>query len=448
MFAEIEKIASSDAERPCVLFERTECSYRQMSESGEALARELRSADPGPFVLRAEGPFSVISGLVASYRSERSVALVAGCSTDAGIQSVGEQVGASAVASTSAAAAEPRWNVRGLTEGAPLEGPGSGVIIFTSGTSGPPKPVLHSWESLFSAIHRSPRVSRKSWLLAYGATRFAGLQVVAQALGTGGAIAVPSDPSPASVVALLARRQVDFASGTPSFWRMLIRNSSAEDIRDVSLRQITLGGEVVDQSVLDELKSCFPGAQITQVYASTEMGACFSVHDGLEGFPATFVEEGLQSSRLRVSPEGELLIQSARSMVGYLRADRDEGEWFPSGDLVERRGDRYIFVGRKSDSINVGGRKVFPLEVENVIRAVDDVADVCVAGLPSSILGEVVGAEVVLRDGVDREQATQAIRDRCQAQLPKYKVPASLQFVDELPISDGGKRMRGVEAEI
>lgn len=447
MFAEIDKVASSDAERACILFERSECSYRRMSGSGDALARELRSAVPGPFVLRAEGPFSVISGLVASHRSGRPVALAAGCSSDAAIQSVVEEVGATAVVSRSGTVAEFRWNVREIAERRSLQDRRSGVIVFTSGTSGPPKPVLHSWDGLFSAIHRSSRVSQRRWLLAYGATRFAGLQVVAQALGSGGAIAVPTDTSPGSVVALLARRQVDFASGTPSFWRMLIRNASSEDLRKVSLRQITLGGEVVDQAVLDELKACFPRAQITQVYASTEMGACFSVQDGFEGFPATFVEEGLPSSRLRVSPEGELLIQSTRSMVGYLGGDRGETDWFASGDLVERRGDRYVFVGRRSDSINVGGRKVFPLEVEKVIRAVDEVADVCVAALPSSILGEVVGAEIVLRDGADRERATRAIRERCQAQLPKFKVPANLQFVDQLPISDGGKRVRGVEAE-
>ena len=81
--------------------------------------------------------------------------------------------------------------------------------------------------------------------------------------------------------------------------------------------QITLGGEAVDQDLLDRLHAAFPHARLTHIYASTEMGVCFSVRDGKAGFPADYLSDRSLPCQLRIASDGELEIRSKRAMVGY-----------------------------------------------------------------------------------------------------------------------------------
>jgi acyl-CoA synthetase (AMP-forming)/AMP-acid ligase II len=131
--------------------------------------------------------------------------------------------------------------------------PGS-VVLFTSGTSGPPKPAVHSWHSLSAAVSRRSQNMGRRWLLAYDLARFAGLQVMLQSLATAGALCLPASRDPQDVVRCLRDDRVEFASGTPTFWRMLLGAATSEELAGCTLAQITLGGEAVDQGVLDRLR--------------------------------------------------------------------------------------------------------------------------------------------------------------------------------------------------
>lgn len=318
------------------------------------------------------------------------------------------------------------------------------VVLFTSGTSGPPKPAVHTWESLGAAISRHPRNERRRWLLAYDLARFAGMQVLLQALATGGALCVPASREPADVVACLTRDQVEYASGTPTFWRMLLGAATSDELAGCALEQITLGGEAVDQGVLDRLRAAFPQARISHIYASTEMGTCFVVNDGRAGFPAAFLDDPSLPTRLRIGDEGELLIASRRAMKEYLGEQAGPREaWFATGDMVRLEGDRVYFVGRRSECINVGGAKVFPADVERVIRAVPGVREVRVHPIASSMVGQLVGAEIEALAG----HAPAAVRDEvlaaCRRELVKYQVPAVVKIVDRLTVNDAGKIARG-----
>ena len=81
--------------------------------------------------------------------------------------------------------------------------------------------------------------------------------------------------------------------------------------------QITLGGEVVDQAVLDRLKNAFPKSRLVHIYATTEMGRCFSVNDGLAGFPASYLKAPLPDGVELKIEDGQLMIRSANSMRMY-----------------------------------------------------------------------------------------------------------------------------------
>jgi acyl-CoA synthetase (AMP-forming)/AMP-acid ligase II len=315
------------------------------------------------------------------------------------------------------------------------------VVLLTSGTSGPPKPVLHTWRSLTSAVHSGESHRGRRWLLAYDSSSFAGLQVWLQALLTGGRLSCPPLGDPAAVVRALVDDGVECISATPTFWRMLLAATSADDWTGVALRRITLGGEAVGQGILDALSERFPAAQVTHIYASTEMGVCFSVHDRREGFPASYLDRDELPCSLMVSDQGELLIQSQRAMQ-QMENRQTADEWFATGDMVRVAGDRVLFVGRKSGTINVGGSKVMPEEVEEVIRGVPGVLEVRVEGVASSLVGELVCAHVAVSDDADRRTLREAILAVCRESLPKHKRPALVEFESALESTHSGKLAR------
>ncbi len=331
---------------------------------------------------------------------------------------------------------------------------GANVILFTSGTSGVPKPVVHNWNRLATGISRAPRFHGRRWLLAYDPTRFAGIQMWLQALLTGGCLCVPALRDPSDIVRMLIDERVEFASATPSFWRLLLSTVPSEQLTAVPLVQITLGGEAVDQLVLDRLRAAFPSARLTHIYASTEMGVCFTVNDRLAGFPADFLSDPSLPCELRIGDGGELEIRSRRSMLGYLekqtttevmnklQIDRKQAAWFPTGDIVEKRGERVFFVGRKSETINVGGLKVFPADVERCIQDVSGVEQVRVCGMPSSLTGQLVKAEVKPVANTDQESLRREILEACRNQLARHQVPAKIEFLSHIPLNESGKLSR------
>jgi len=121
-------------------------------------------------------------------------------------------------------------------------------------------------------------------------------------------------------------------------------------------------------------------------------------------------------------------------MLGYLNAPSpfDAEGYFDTGDLVERDGDWLRILGRATEVINVGGNKVLPVEVENVLLAMENVADVEVHGEPSPIMGRIVVATVRLAHPEDPAAFKTRMRLFCQGRLPDYKTPARVRFSDGL----------------
>jgi acyl-CoA synthetase (AMP-forming)/AMP-acid ligase II len=225
-------------------------------------------------------------------------------------------------------------------------------------------------------------------------------------------------------------------------------NASAHKIAPQYIR---LSGEIADQGVLDGLRALFPKARIVHAYASTEAGVGFEVEDEKEGFPARYVgQRGGVELEVR---EGALRIRSARAAQRYLSTGtskivQDDG-FVDTGDLVERRGERYYFIGREDGVINVGGQKVHPEEVEAVINRHPGVRMSLVHARKSGIIGSLVVAEIVpngdlSRDGngTSTEVLESEIRDFCASHLDRHKVPATIRFVSSLAMSASGKLAR------
>ena len=317
--------------------------------------------------------------------------------------------------------------------------------LATSGTTGAPKLVAHTLEGLAGGINTAATPEAGTvWSTFYDIRRYGGLQVFLRAmLGPSSLVLSEASEPVRDYLIRVGERHVTHILGTPSHWRLALMSAALDRLNP---RYVRLSGEIADQTVLDALRIAFPQARIAHAYASTEGGVSFTVEDGQEGFPATLI--GSRSGIEITVRDDSLFVRSSRTGRRYLGEAPETliaaDGFIDTGDLVERRGERYHFLGRRSGVINVGGAKVQPEEVETVINVFPGVSMSRVRARPNPILGAVVEAEVVLCAEADADLAAlkKAIIAHCRPRLAGHKVPASVKFVDALPITAGGKLVR------
>ncbi len=330
----------------------------------------------------------------------------------------------------------------GIERGQPLP---TEWILFTSGTTGVPKMVVHSLGSLAGAIRPgSALASPAVWCTHYDIRRFGGLQIFLRAVLGGGSLVLSSADEPlADFLERAGARGVTHMTGTPSHWRRVLMSPAA---RRVAPRYVRLSGEIADQAVLDSLAAFYSASQVSHAFASTEAGVAFEVDDGLAGFPAALVGPRDADVQLRVV-DGTLRIRSPRMARRYLGTQDkplvDAEGFIDTGDAVELRDGRYYFVGRRGGIINVGGLKVHPEEVEAVINRHPHVRMSLVKARKNPITGALVVAEVVLTpDAGDEAAVRDEVLAACREGLAAHKVPASIRFVPTLALTPAGKVAR------
>jgi acyl-coenzyme A synthetase/AMP-(fatty) acid ligase len=323
-------------------------------------------------------------------------------------------------------------------------------VLFTSGTTGVPKMVMHSLAGLTGAIKRGDTSDGPPvWGTFYDIRRYGGLQIFLRAIHDGGSLVLSDAEEPVGdFLVRLGRHGVTHMSGTLSHWRRALMSPAA---RAMSPRYVRLSGEIADQAILGNLRAFYATARIGHAYASTEAGVGFDVNDGREGFPAALI--GAPGDVEMKVVDGTLRIRSPRAAVQYVGAGAaalaDPDGFVDTGDMLERSGDRYHFSGRKGGIINVGGHKVHPEEVEGVINRHPQVRMSLVHPRKSPITGAIVVAEVVLREEAEVNGADArigAVRgeilDLCRARLAQHKVPAMIRFVPALSVAASGKLER------
>ena len=208
-----------------------------------------------------------------------------------------------------------------------------------------------------------------------------------------------------------------------------------------------LSGEIADRAILDALRATYPRAVIAHAYASTEAGVGFEVTDGREGFPAALLDaNGEVELRLR---DGSLHVRSKRTATAYIGRDDlkllDDNGFVDTDDMVEQKGDRCFFKGRRTGVINVGGLKVLPEEVEQVINEHSKVRMSRVSARRNPIMGDLIIAEVTPKSAVTASESgalETEILDLCRARLPRHMVPVTIRFVPAIDILASGKLAR------
>jgi acyl-coenzyme A synthetase/AMP-(fatty) acid ligase len=336
-------------------------------------------------------------------------------------------------------------------KGAPLPGgarhaPETGTewLLLTSGTTGAPKVVVHSLAGLTGAIRPAgPGGLPNVWATFYDIRRYGGLQILLRSLFEPASLVLSRpDEAIADHLRRMAEAGVTHVSGTPTHWRRVLMTSFYGTIEPLYVR---LSGEIADQAILDALKAAYPWAKIGHAYASTEAGVGFEVSDGREGFPSTYLEGGLPGIDLKIE-DGSLRIRSSRMASAYAGTSealiRPDG-FVDTGDMVEVRGGRCYFAGRRGGIINVGGLKVHPEEIEAVINRHHSVRVSRVKARKSPIIGAVVVAELVLKNTEGNAESIKSeVASLCRRSLPAFKVPAVIKVVDTLEETAGGKLAR------
>lgn len=319
-------------------------------------------------------------------------------------------------------------------------------IIPTSGTTKTPKLISHTLDSLTHSLKKDLEKGKDyTWGLLYDMYRFAGIQVYLQSIISGSKLIVPDkNISLKNTVNLFIKKGCNSLSATPSYWRKLLM---VPEISKIQLRNITLGGEIADAGILNNLKRKFPNAKIRHIYASTEAGVGFSVTDGKPGFPLDFLKNGVNDTLLRIDSNDILLIKPQDTSQRYIGSEDfyDSDGFINTGDKVKVKGDRVYFLGRDSGAINVGGNKVQPEEIESTLLELDLISHAYVYSKKNPFTGNIVCVDIVPKDEkFDSQELKSMIFSYCRNKLENYKVPAIINFVDEIKISDSGKLSRSV----
>jgi acyl-CoA synthetase (AMP-forming)/AMP-acid ligase II len=297
------------------------------------------------------------------------------------------------------------------------------VWILTSGSTGRPKRVPHTLTSLATVGGDQPE---RTWLCPYSPGTYAWWQVMMLTLTVPGQHVVTVEPDDLdSWPERAARHGVTAVSGTPTFWRQTLFRSGG-DVAGLPLSQATLGGEPVDQAILDRLATTFPGARISWIYASSEVGAAIAVHDGRAGFPRAWLDRD-DPDRPRLSLDGdELVVASPHATAGRTGPVH-------TGDRVEISGDRVHITGRRdTDEINVGGSKVSAGTVRNVLLGHDRIQWVRVTGRRAPLVGRIVTADIVADGGLTEAD----VLAWAGARLPEYALPRRIRLLAEIPMKE------------
>ncbi len=322
-----------------------------------------------------------------------------------------------------------------LPAGQPAPARPETVSILTSGTTGPPKILTHSWRSLMTHHPEADR-PELNWLLTYLPGTYAWYQMLTLCFFCRGQhLAVSETPDPEAIWAAGTAASVTAISSTPSFWRVLVALLDREELQRLRFRQITLGGERIDQAILDRLAALFPDAQLTHIYASSEAGVVLVVQDARAGFPLEWLEDSNRSgAKLRVEDD-VLYVQSPHA------AQSIDG-WYRTGDRVEVRGDRVVITGREEDGfLNIGGHKVTASRVEEVVMEHPGVLWCRVYAKPAPLVGAVPAADLVIDPGVlDESLVERELTAFCHRQeLRDWMTPRLWNVLDEIPVGDNFK---------
>ena len=313
-----------------------------------------------------------------------------------------------------------------------------GLVLFTSGTSGEPKGAVHNFSKLLEKFNTPRKALRTINFLLFD--HWGGLNTMFHTLSNGGVVLALNDRKPESICAFIEMHQIELLPASPTFLNLLLMSEAYKKYDLSSIKLITYGTEPMPISTLKRLEEKFPNVKLHQTYGLIELGVMRSKSKSNDSL---WVKVGGEGYQTRVV-DGLLEIKAESAMLGYLNAPSpftDDG-WFKTGDQVEVDGEYIKILGRKSEIINVGGEKVYPQEVENILQQLNNVEEVTVFGEKNSIMGNIVCAKVRLSDQEDRKQFIRRLKIYCKNKMQSFKIPIKVILDDKEQHNERFKKIR------
>jgi len=314
----------------------------------------------------------------------------------------------------------------------------SGLILISSGSSGEPKIVVHDFIPLLEKFRTKRKALRTLNFLLFD--HWGGLNTLFHTLSNGGILVFTEDRFPDNICELIQQHKVELLPASPTFLNLLLISESYKKYDLQSLKVISYGTEPMPKSILDKANQVFPNVKIQQTYGLIEVGV---LRTKSEKNDSLWMKIGGEGYETRVV-DGILQIKSNSTMLGYLNAPSPftEDGWFITGDRVEVKGQYMRILGRDSEIINVGGKKVYPVEVESVIQEMDGSAEVTVYGEKNPIVGNIVCAKVRLNKKYDENEFVKQLKNHCRKKLQKFKVPVKVRFDEDKQYSYRFKKQK------
>lgn len=322
-----------------------------------------------------------------------------------------------------------------------IEGNHSGLILFSSGSTGAPKAMIHNLDNLVDS-YKGKKGKRIVFLIFLMFDHIGGLNTLLNCLSMNVTMVFPEKREPEHVSGLIEKYKVNVLPASPTFLNLLLISECNLHYDMSSLRMITYGTEPMPDSLLVKLKDAFPRVKFLQTFGTSETGISQTASRSSD---STFLRIDDPNTEIKIV-DGELWIRSKTQIMGYLNSSMDrftKDGWFKTGDLVEEAGDGYIkIVGRNKELINVGGEKVLPSEVESVLFQMPGLIDCVVYGESNPITGKMVVAKVLFKDEIKTSEAKKRVVMFCSDKLDRYKIPAKVVLMKESEYSERFKKKR------
>lgn len=309
----------------------------------------------------------------------------------------------------------------------------AGLILFSTGTTGKPKAILHDL-TLFLKRFETPRPPMRtlSFLLF---DHIGGINTLLHMLFNKGTVVAVPERTITSVIETCKRYRVEVLPTTPTFLRMLLLSGEIPDNFPETIKVVTYGTERMDQETLDELCHRLPNVDFRQTFGMSELGI---VRVKSEARDSLFMKIGGEGVETKIVND-TLYIRTKTGMVGYLNAPSpfDSEGWYNTNDIVEQKGEYIKVVGRSSDIINVGGLKFISSDVEKVALEFPGISFVKVEAKDNPITGQHV--ELIVqptKDDFSKDMMMVFMKDR----LPSHMAPRRIR-IDDISIGHRFKKV-------
>ncbi len=317
----------------------------------------------------------------------------------------------------------------------------SGLVLFSSGSTGLPKAMVHDLDNLLET-YLDKRAKSLSIMVFLMFDHIGGLNTLLNSLSMGAKIVIPGIREPEYVSRLIEREKVNLLPASPSFLNMMLIAGVHKLYNLKSLRMVTYGTEAMPESLLARLKAELPRVKLLQTFGTSETGIVQTTSRSSSSLEIKFDDPNQEYKIV----DNELWLRSKTQILGYLNHDMssftDDG-WFQTGDLVEQSADGYLkIIGRAKEVINVGGEKVLPSEVESTVLEVEGVQDCVAYAASNNITGQTVVVRVSIADSFSPKDIKKAIRKHCRKHLDNYKVPTKVLFSEDTGVNARFKKIR------